>query len=118
MLLPADREFALEPMRRLADRGGRVAAPEGIIILHPRAGDERVCNRDGRRLGLDIDPGEPRRPAGLVAGAGDDGEQRLTVEHHFLVGKKRLVGEYRRDVIPARDICGRQNRDDAGGRAD
>ena len=87
MLLPADRELALKPMRRLADRGGGVAAPEGIVVLHPLAADERVGDRDRRRLRLDVDPGEPRRPARLVARASDDGEQRLAVEHD-LVGRR------------------------------
>ena len=80
MLLPADRELAFEPMRGLVDRVSRVAAPEGVVVLNPRAGDERIRDRDRRRSGLDVDLGEPRRPARLVARARHDGEQGLAVE--------------------------------------
>ena len=38
MLLAADRELAFEAMGGLADRGGRVAAAEGVIVLHALAG--------------------------------------------------------------------------------
>ena len=114
MLLPADRELALKTMRRVGDRSGGVAAPEGIVVLHPPARDERVSDRDRRRLRLYVDPGEARRPARLVAGASDDGEQRLTVEHDLAVREKRLVGEHRRDIVPARNVHRRQHRDDPG----
>ena len=38
VLLAADGELALKPMRRGGDRGLGVAAPEGVVVLHPRAG--------------------------------------------------------------------------------
>ena len=100
-------------MRGLVDRHGRVAAPEGIIVLNPRAADERIRDRDRRRPGLDVDLGEPRRPARLVARARHDGEQSLAVEHHLLVDEQGLVGENRRNVVLARNIRRRQNGDDA-----
>ncbi len=117
MLLSADCELTLKPARGFVDRGGRVATPEGVIVLHARAGHERVGNGDRRPLRLDVDLGETRRPAGLVACAGDDGEQRLAVEHHVLVSEQRLVGEHRRDVVLAGNIGRRQNGDDARRRA-
>ena len=101
----------------MVDRGGRVAAPERVIVLHAFAGHERVGDGDRRRLRLDLDLGEPGRPARLIAGAGDDGEQRLAVEHHVLVGEQRLVGEHRRDVVLAGYIGRRQNGDHARRRA-
>jgi hypothetical protein len=113
MLLSADCELALEPARGFVDRAGRVSAPEGVIVLHARAGDERVGDGDRWPLRLDVDLGETRRPASLVACAGHDGEQRLTVEHHVLVSEQRLVGEHRRDVVLAGNIGCRQNGDDA-----
>ena len=117
MLLSADCQLTLEPARGLFDRGGRVAAPEGVIVLHARAGHERVGDGDRRPLRLDVDLGETRGAASLVACAGDDGEQRLAVEHHVLVGEQRLVGEHRRDVVLAGNVGRGQNGDDARRRA-
>ena len=104
MLLPADRELALQPARRLVDRGRRVAAPERVIVLNALAAHERIRDRDRRRPRLDVDLGEPRRPARLIARARDDGEEGLTVEHHLLVDEEGLVCEHRRDVILSRNI--------------
>ena len=75
MLLAADRELAIQPVRGLLDRGRRVAAPERIVVLNSRAADKRIRDRDRRRSRLDVDLGEPRRPARLVARARDDCEQ-------------------------------------------
>ena len=100
-------------MRGLVDRDGRVAAREGVIVLNPCAADERIGDRDRRRPGLDVDLGEPRRPARLVARARHDGEQSLAVEHHLFVDEKGLVGENRRNVVLARNIRRGQNGDDA-----
>ena len=91
---------------------------EGIIVLNPRAADERIRDRDRRRPGLDVDLREPRRPARLVARARHDGEQSLAVEHDLVVGEQGLVGENRRDVVLARNIRRRQNSDDARRAAD
>ena len=87
MFLSANRKLALQPMGGLADRSDRIAAPESVIVLHARAGDKRVRDRDRRGPRLDIDLGETRRPAGLVARPGDDSKQRLAVEHHLLMGE-------------------------------
>ena len=70
MLLAADRELALQPVRRRADGGVGVAAAEGVVVLHALARLQRVGDRDGRRLLLDVDLGEPRGPARLVARCG------------------------------------------------
>ena len=86
--------------------------------MNPRAADERIGDRDGRRPGLDVDLREPRRPARLVARARDDGEQSLAVEHYLLVDEQRLIGENRRNVVLARNIRRGQNSDDARGAAD
>ena len=118
MLLAADRELAIQPMRGLVDRGRRVAAAERIVVLNARAADERIRDRDRRRSGLDVDLREPRRPARLVARARDDGEQSLAVEHHLLFDEQGLIGEDRRDVVLARNIRRSQNSDDARGAAD
>ncbi len=114
MLLAADRELALEPVRGGGDRGLRVAAAEGVVVLHARAGLQRVGDGDRRRPRLDLDPAEPRGAARLVAGAGDDGEQRLAVEHDLALGEQRLVGEHRRDVVLAGNVGRGDHRDDAG----
>ena len=117
MLLAADRKLAIQPARRLVDHGRGVASAEGIVVLNPRAANERIGDRDGRRPGLDVDLSEPGRPACLVARARHDGEKRLTVEHYLLVDEQRLIGENRRNVVLARNIRRRQNHDDAGGAA-
>ena len=117
MLLAADRELALQPVRGLVDRGRRVAAPEGIVVLNPPAADERIRDRDRRRSGLDVDLREPRRPARLVALARDDREQGLAVEQDLVEREQGLVGENRRDVVLAGNIGRRQNGDDARGAA-
>ena len=118
MLLAADRKLAIQPARGPVDRGRRVAAAERIVVLNARAADERIGDRDRRRAGLDVDLGEPRRPARLIARARDDREQSLAVEHNLIEGEQRLIGEDRRDVVLARNIRRGQNRDDARGAAD
>ena len=104
-------------MRGLVDRGRRVAAAERIVVLNARAADERIRDRDRGSLGFDVDPGEPRRAARLIARARDDREQSLTVEQDLIEGEQRLIGENRRNVVLARNIRRRQDRDDARGRA-
>ena len=118
MLLPADRELAIQPVRGPFNRGRRVAAAERIIVLNSRAADKRIRDRDRWRSGLDVDLRKPRRPARLVACARDDGEQSLAVEHHLLFDEQGLIGEDRRDVVLAWNIRRGQNSDDARGAAD
>ncbi len=91
-----------------------MAAPKRIILLNARAAHERIRDRDRWGFGLDVDLGEPRRPARLVAIARDDREQGLAVEQDLIEGEQRLVGENWRNVVLARDIRRRQDRDDPG----
>ena len=118
MLLSADGKLPVQSMGRLSDGRDRVAAPECVIVLHARAGDKRICNRHRRGLRLDVDLCETRGPAGLVTRAGDDSKQRLAVENDFPVGEQRLVGEYRGDVVFARNIPRCENGHDAWRGAD
>ena len=48
MLLAADRELALEPVRRVGDRRRHVAAAQIIVRQHARAGLQRVLDGDRR----------------------------------------------------------------------
>ena len=118
MLLSADRELAIQPVRSLVDHARRVAAAERIVVLNSRAADQRIRDRDRRRSGLDVNLREPRRPARLVARARDDREQSLAVEHHVLFDEEGLIGEDRRNVVLARNIRRSQNYDDARSAAD
>ncbi len=113
MLLPANSELAVQPARGLRDRSRRVASPERIIVLNSPAADKRIRDRNRRRSCFDVDLREPRRPARLVARARGDCEQRLAVEHHILFDEQRLIGKNRRNIVLARNIRRRQNRDDA-----
>ena len=101
-------------MQGLVNRGRRVAAPERVVVLNSRAADKRIRDRDCRRPGFDVNLGEPRRSARLVARARGDCEQSLAVEHHILFDKEGLVGKHRRDIVFARNIRGRQNGDNSG----
>src|SRR5579864_8473711 len=103
MLLAADRKLTLEPALGPVDRRGRVAAAEAVILLNACAALERIGDGDGRRLRLDVDFRQPRRPARLIARARDDCEQSLAVEDDLLLDEQGLVGEDRRDVVPARN---------------
>ena len=105
-------------MRGLVNRGRRVAAPERIVVLHPRAADKRIGDRDRRRSRVDVDLGEPRRPARLVAIARDDSEQSLAVEQDLIEGEQRLIGEDGRNIVLAWNISRSQNNDDTRGAAD
>ena len=67
MLLPADLELALEPMRRGGKRALDVAAAVSIVGQHALAGDQRVGDRDRRLRFLDVDLGEARGAARGVA---------------------------------------------------
>src|SRR5580704_757976 len=118
MLLPADRELAIQVVRGSLDRSRRVAAAERIVVLNSRAADKRIRDRDRRRFGLDVDLRERRRPARLVARARDDCEQSLAVEHHVLLDEEGLIGENRRNVVLARNIRRSQNSDNTGGATD
>ena len=118
MLLAADVEHALEPMRRARKRGGGVAAAEFIVGQHALAGLQRVLDRDRRasprrcRSWRAARRGAPRRGSSR-----DDRENRLIVEQDLLVGEQRLVGESGRDVVLAGNVGGGQHRDDALGGA-
>jgi len=117
MLLAADAEDALQPMRRFGERALRVAAAVGVIVLHPQARFDRVFDGERRLLFLDVDLGETHGAARRVARRRRDGEQGLAVEQDLVVGEQGFVGERRRDVVLAGNVGGGQRRHDAFGGA-
>ena len=133
LLLAADLERAVEPARRLRDRRLRAAFVGRAHQVHRRQHilafrvgllrrDDRWCGLDGQHIlgfrgGASCD----------VAGFGDDCENRLTEVADFAprrsivvlpeIAQDRVVVNDRAAIVRARDVGGRQHRDDARQRA-
>ena len=116
MLLAADAERALEPVRCGRDRRRRVATAEGVVRQHRFAARERVLDHDARGLALDLDGGKPRGAARGIAGERHDGKERLAAEGDFVDGKERVIAESRRHVVLSRYVgCGQDGNDARAG---
>ena len=121
MLLPADAHPTIEQAARCGGDGGLgVAAAQG-----ERVGDERRRSasplhgvEDGRQLRV-LDVRQRRGAAGLVAGAGGDGEDRLADELDQVGRQQRLVVAVgRADIVLARHVGRGEHAHDTFGRAD
>ena len=119
LLLAAEAEAALQPVRRGGDGRGRVAALQvhrrhDVLLQTVRL--QRVEHRRQR-----LDRGDLRRQGcrapRLAAGAGDDQEHRLAAPVHRTLGQDRVVVHDRAAVVDAGNVGGRQHRDHAGHRA-
>ena len=114
LLLAADAKAALQPVRRGGKRRLPVTALERDRGDHERLLRERVLDGEDRRQVLVLDDGEPRRPARRIDRLGDDEEDRLADELHFVGGEDRIVVQDRPDVVLARNVRGGEDRHDAG----
>ena len=76
-----------------------------------------MLDSDAGTLRFGLDPSQPCRAPRDIAVDCNDGEKRLAVEADLALDEKRIVAEGRRDVVLARDVRGRQYRDDARKRA-
>ncbi|KDB51037.1 hypothetical protein X805_33380 [Sphaerotilus natans subsp. natans DSM 6575] len=119
LLLAAEAEAALQPVRRGGDRGRGVAALQAHrrhdVLLQPvrlqrvEHRRQRLDRRDLRR--------QRRRAPRLAARAGHDQEHRLAAPVHRALGQDRVVVHDRAAVVDAGNVGGRQHRDHAGHRA-
>ena len=67
-------------MRSRRERCRTVALPERVVRHEAVFRRQRLIDRNQRGLGLDLDLGQPRRPACGVARFSDDREQHLATE--------------------------------------
>jgi hypothetical protein len=121
VVLAGDRagDLAFEVVMLLAAVRTRPArrwgAPARAAATSPRlssTGAAPRCRRRGRRRcqhgrqRLDAHHRQAGGAAGLLAGVGGDGEQRLAVEQHFAGGEDGVVVDHRAAVVVAGDVGG------------
>ncbi len=120
LLLAADLERVLQPMRCGVDGGARVAARQVHRRQHVALGRVRFDRREQGRQGLDAQGRlrAGRGEAGRVARFGDDGEDRLADVVHDAVGEDRVVVDDRAAVVDAGDVVRGEHGHHAGHRLD
>ena len=116
MILPADRDGAVDAARRGGQSGVHLAAFERQRRCHIRIarfpGREGI-EREGQVLAIDL--GKNSRPARRVPRLGDHRKEGLAVKLDFVRRKDRLVMlAGRADVVDAGNVLGGQDLDDAG----
>ena len=91
MLLPANGELALQPMRRGGQRSGGVAAPHRDGGQHEALRRHRLFDGQHRRQRRDVELDLARRMARRLHGVGDDQADHLAGVLHGVAGEHRFV---------------------------
>ena len=116
MLLPADAQLALHAAAALFASAAALSSLRKRVVRQDARARRRAPRRPmtQRRAGRDLDLGEPRGAARLLARLRHHGEHHLAVELDLAVGEHRIVAGDRADIVLAGNIRGGQHRDDAG----